>query len=241
MNTMILLSVGWYDKSLSLKKIVRMVVSAMFLGGVELLLIIGIPVYRLYVIVSHAVILPLMVKVVWNTKKGRDYLRQLLRCLLISVFTGGVVMALENTFGIRRQNVFFGLLSFLCVAISLDYIHYRLRRHARFCKVRLYTEGREITCIGLWDSGNLLCDPIEGRPVHIVSQKVIRELFGIQALPVGRIVYESLGAYEKTMPLYRAKCMIMDKREQDGILLAAAGDSFFCGKEYQMIINTLDW
>lgn len=57
----------------------------------------------------------------------------------------------------------------------------------------LVTGEGNISVKGFYDTGNLLTDPLVGRPVHIIKKEILKEQIQQGKLPVRLIPYHSLG------------------------------------------------
>lgn len=57
---------------------------------------------------------------------------------------------------------------------------FRKSTEARPCRITAKMLGRTITAEGMCDSGNLVCDPIDGKPVIVIGKAIAERLVGSQ-------------------------------------------------------------
>ncbi len=71
---------------------------------------------------------------------------------------------------------FFTSISFLFLMIVESIWKQRRRRREQVCSAVLYLDGYQVTVEALWDTGNSLCDPITGTPVHVLDSMLLDQI-----------------------------------------------------------------
>ncbi len=205
----------------------------------------------------------LMVKAGCNVKSGSMLVKAMVTLYLAAFLCGGFWDAVSagSGGGLKTFLLLAGLcyLLFTCISIGCDYV--QIRRRSIY-PVRLGYKGKVISLYGFYDTGNLLADPLSGKPVSILAPESLKEL-----LPEG--VWEQLKHFqEKTgelgntaLPGLAPHFLPYRSVENEGMLLAvtledlcihtpgevvhvskptvaiALGPSTL-GGEYQMILNS---
>ena len=82
-------------------------------------------------------------------------------------------------------------------------------------------EGKTVKCTCLVDSGNLLSDPIDGRPVLLLPKSVAKELIESEDILFAMTAKDSYTAFAKLPVAYKSRMRIIPYRtiNQKGILL----------------------
>lgn len=99
-------------------------------------------------------------------------------CNLLNLWKNSRNLQVNGTFDILYGDIPFGYLAILgivCGAFSL--ISGRIiknKKAQKTCNITLNENGRSVTFTGLFDSGNLLKEPISGRPVIITGYNTVR-------------------------------------------------------------------
>jgi len=185
--------------------------------------------------------------------------RQALRCVLlffaVAAGFGGALTLLAGSGGGLLPLSFRALaLSFLfCYGLgTLLFRWHGLLREGRTHAVTVEHAGRSARFCAMRDTGNLLRDPLTGARVLVAAPEALRPLFGEDtallasvdpaALPelsrqipslrgrVRLLPYSAVGNGHALLPVFRPDRILLDGREQRGVLLAvspqAVGDGF---------------
>ncbi len=147
-------------------------------GGYLLLFLIGGPVpLKLLLGVSGALG---MLLIAFPVKGFRNFLRLAERAFVFSFcIAGGLlffIRSLHLTEGLMTG--FFGIMGlgggvFLFLGHSLS----ESREESCVCRATLVRQGNQVTVSALLDSGNSLVEPISGKPVSVVEEKIFRTLW----------------------------------------------------------------
>jgi stage II sporulation protein GA (sporulation sigma-E factor processing peptidase) len=109
---------------------------------------------------------------------------------MVSVMAGGILSALgepneagcylSGTRAVRQwkmlplcfwaAGIYFGLCG------CMRAVQRKKKRQEALVRVRISYQGTEKTVTALWDTGNQLCEPYGGQPVHVVTGRVCKEL-----------------------------------------------------------------
>lgn len=158
------------NQKISLARLLLVPAAAVILS---MLLLVFLPGYISYVLLTHIVINPLMVLLVFRPGSLKDFLRLWLTVYLVLAGAGGVQQSirLQTGSGSAGQIIFLGLLSMLLFIIW----QCRQRVLGRVCLVELSFSGQTISLKAFCDSGNLLRDPESGAAVSILQREVFPE------------------------------------------------------------------
>ncbi len=139
-----------------------------------------------------------MVWIAFRPGDVRTFLKFLLILLLEAFLMGGVMESLYQNLesGGRSPSVAWILvllpLAFGAVYVLWDW-GFEVRRERRMLRtVILQAVEKTVTAIGYLDTGNHLSEPQSGRPVHIVSEKLWRQLHQPET-PVFSVFYHTVG------------------------------------------------
>lgn len=128
--------------------------------------------YLIYSIILHTVIHPLMTLGVFGAKDRGRFLRTLLTIYLILFVMGGVQNSIGMLFGNSTLEI---LLSGMAAALLFCIYQIRRRVTERICRVELWAGTKHVMVNAYCDTGNLLRDPLTGKPVCILQQEVLEQ------------------------------------------------------------------
>lgn len=128
--------------------------------------------YLVYSIILHMVIHPLMTFGVFGAKDRGRFLRTLLTIYLILFVMGGVQNSIGVLLGSSTLEI---LLSGMAAALLFCIYQIRRRVIQQICRVELWAGTEHVTVDAYCDTGNLLRDPLTGRPVCILQQEVLAQ------------------------------------------------------------------
>ena len=108
-------------------------------------------------------------------------------------------------------------------------------------RVFLLHQGRSVSCVGLYDSGNRLQMPETGEPVHIISSVLLAQL-EIQQSPGKKIPFCALGTESGTIGVVKMDELRVTSNGKSyccrGAWLGCAEEAVFKNTEYQVILNS---
>ena len=116
-----------------------------------------------------------------------------------------------------------------------------MRQQKNLYEVRLKNDGKEVCCVGLYDSGNRLQMPDSGEPVHIVSMDIFERLKKKES-KIREIPFQALGTNEGRVSVTEIDSMELLHRKTDHIYrnvwLGCADVTLLQGKSYKMILHS---
>ena len=127
----------------------------------------------------HVVTSTLMVKIGCKIKDAKNLVKGVVFLYLTGFLWGGMFFALYQSQDglVLLPTLLLCVLFYEMTAVCIEKYRYNFKNRERSCEVTLYVKEKSKKVKGLYDTGNLLRDPVTGLPVSIVNGKVIRELF----------------------------------------------------------------
>ena len=173
----------------------RLLVGALFGAGSYLLLFVIGMVLPWKLLLGAAAAL-LMLPITFSVRGLRSFLKLTEKMLFFSFSMGGVLLLLIRCF--RFAEGVLTSASGLMAAGGIFLLfwrrfHAQTRQENAVCQVTLAREGVSVKIAALIDSGNTLVEPISGKPVSIVEEKVFRSLWGSGGQGYRAIPYHSIG------------------------------------------------
>lgn len=174
----------------------------------------------------------------------REWIYRYAAFMGVSVVMGGVM-------GLLREKSAGTFAAFVAVVLFtqaacplLKYLSGYVKRRNLLYSVRLELDGRSVDVMGLFDTGNSLADPYNGKPVCIVENKAVKELMlddgtggGVRLIP-----YRSLGKSHGLMKLVTVDSMTIEYEGRrlrcEKPELALYEGSLSGAGDYSMILNT---
>lgn len=175
----------------------------------------------------------------WKDKKF--CLENWLFIYLVILFLGGI-MEWEASLGIP---VSFFWLKVLVAAILLTvatlYLMQKKELMEQIFQVDILHHGKIFQLRGYWDSGNLLKDPYNGKPVNILQATLAKQIFTEQNDYMRFIPYCSLGNTNGLLSVYNAEKMYIyqgtERFEIKPAVFGIAEAGLLEGKEYDVILQ----
>lgn len=160
-------------------------------AAVEMFLLWLLPSYLIYRLVVYLLIQPGMVLLIFPFEQKRTFFRYLLVLYLTFFLIGGVQesIVLQTGNGNTLPIIFVGI----CMAVTAV-VYVQRRKTLRFCcRVELIFRGRTVHLDGFLDSGNHLCDPLDGQPVQILEKGIWEQLDSGQTDASGILSSKQIG------------------------------------------------
>ena len=108
-------------------------------------------------------------------------------------------------------------------------------------KVDVVHHGKTWELNGYWDSGNLLQDPYNGKPVNILQAELAKQIFSEQCDYMRLIPYCSLGNTNGLLSVYNAEKMYIYQGKEcvevEPAVFGIAEAGLLEGKEYDVILQ----
>lgn len=161
---------------------------------------------------------------------------------LVVLFLGGV-MEWETALGIP---VSFFWIKAIGAAVLLSWLTIYLMQKQEFMekmfRVDIIHGGKIWKLNAYWDSGNLLQDPYNGRPVNILQAKMAEQIFSEMSDYMRLVPYCSLGNTNGLLSVYDAEKMYIYMKESrlevKPAVFGIAEDGLLEGKEYDVILQS---
>ena len=213
---------------------------AAFIGTfVEILGLLSIGHYNLFVILVHFFEVPLMAWFVIG-RKGNRHFQVVITGYFFTMVINGILEVLWNQFGERGSYLFY--LIFSCGAVIAGVRIWR--RYTKIQKgifsVHLLFHGKEVQIKGFYDSGNRLKDPYTGRGVHIVSKQLLDRL-GCESVSAVYVPFQALGNETDILEVYYIEELCIDGEKGririQNCPVGVTKDKLFEEKNYEIILN----
>ena len=174
-------------------------------------------------------------------------LRAFLLVYLVSFLLGGIMTWLRPYLGgyLRIGSLFFALtaVSYFLLTRGMDFLRLLWNMRERNCRVTLYFGEKSCTVPAILDSGNLLTDPLTGKPVHILCRDAMRRLADADTPVRARYIpYTTIQKENGVLPVITIDRLVMHRagyadRRIEAPLIGISGQSRFAGGTYEMIIH----
>lgn len=217
--------------------------AAAFLGAVlSLLCYLVLPWYAGAVAALAFLVIPLMLLLAFGFGGVRMFVIRTGVSWLSIILLNGVVTAVYNLTGVRSLHVYIGVLVLFAARILVRMLLSSVRMQKRQMQLTLTYHGRSVTCMGLYDSGNLLKIPDSGEPVHIIHPVLLEHVLHGEEPEFQMIPYHALGTSEGTIYVCRLDRLRLDDADNPKIMdnpwVGRAQPGLLRGKPYQVILNS---
>ncbi len=195
--------------------------------------------YYLFLVLVHVLELPLMMCLVLG-KERRQMIKLIVTGYFFLILINGVIEILWNWLGKYGNLIFFICVAFVIVLVGVHIWKQYKKMQKGIFQVEIIHNGKQITNLAFYDSGNHLKDPYTGKGVHIISEKLMTELslFGEKIVC---IPYHSLGNANGLMDVvYLDEILIYGNKEivkLQKIPVGITKEDLFQNKSYEMILN----
>jgi hypothetical protein len=241
MNLIVLSLTGMFCRSEVRFRRLRMCVSSMLGAASEAVFFLVLPGRLFFVAAGVFLLMPVMVLISFGFVGGRVFLRRLSLGWLSAVLLYGAVSAVYSLTGIRILTVYVAILAFFAARFFVRTLAASVHSLQRQLPLTLCWHGRSVRCLGLYDSGNLLCMPQSGEPVHIIAPQTLRRLLGEESGTPQTISYHALGTDCGQICVYRLDQMKIQQQKGTKIVeqpwVGRAQESLLHGKPYQVILH----
>lgn len=225
----------WQEKSMSVP---RLVLASLLATGLGCLAYLFLHSFWGYVIFVVFLVNPLMLLLAFERIAPKALAVLYFRLLIVYAGLGGLVSLLDLYLPAEIRDFLLPLACalFFLLTVIASILQARKREQR---EVAILVCGHVEKMQALADTGNLLRDPISGRPVCVVSEDY-KEKWKIPADRMRLIAYETV-AGQDFMEIVAADKFLMKEAgkmvSQKEILLGFGKASLFQGKNYQMILH----
>ena len=192
-------------------------------------------------ILLHFGLNTMMTGLAFGWKNRRFFLENWFFIYLTILFLGGI-MEWESSLGIS-SSYFWAKAIVAAIILTVVTIYFAEKKDflEQMCKVDILHRGRKWELNGYWDSGNLLRDPYNGKPVNLLQENLGRQIFSEESDYMRLIPYCSLGNANGLLSVYNAeKVYIYHGKEcflVEPAVFGIAEDNLLEGKEYDVILQ----
>lgn len=199
--------------------------------------------YWIKVVIGFTSISIFMVFIMYP-KNGFSFLVKALTNLYGFTFLlGGVLLFLKRYGNPGGDSYWLQVLLPASVTYLLVCFYLKKRHEAvKECKVTLLCEEKQLMLKALVDSGNMLVEPISGKPVSIVeANSLSRAGIRVQEEKCRVIPYHSVGKKNGILMGYEFPEMVVHMEDEDRniekVIIAVSEDKLFRGGKYEMILH----
>lgn len=223
------------------KKLRRLLTASMLASVGSLLIHIYISNTGFRTILLHFGLNTGMTIMAFGWKDRRFFLENWLFIYLVILFLGGI-MEWEETLGIPASFFWAKVIvaAFVLTGVTI-YFMQKKDFMEQILKVDVIHHGRTWELSGYWDSGNLLRDPYNGRPVNILQAKLAGQIFSESSDYRRLIPYCSLGNANGLLSVYNAEKMYIYQGKErvtvEPAVFGIAEAGLLEGKEYDVILQ----
>ena len=223
------------------KKLRRLIVVSFVASVMSLLLHIYISNTGFRTILLHFGLNTGMTFFTFGWKDKRFFLENWLFIYLMILFLGGI-MEWEESLGIPAS--FFWIKAIVAALVLTGVTICFMQKKdfmERILKVDVIHHGKTWELSGYWDSGNLLQDPYNGKPVNILQAKLAGQIFSEPGDYSRLIPYCSLGNANGLLSVYNAEKMYIyqgnERMTVEPAVFGIAEAGLLEGKEYDVILQ----
>ncbi len=221
----------------------RMAVSAALGAILSLVFYLMLPGYAPAVSGIAFFVVPFMLFLAFGRCTVRFFILETGTSWLSILLLNGAVTAVYNLTGIQSLHIYICVLVLIITRTLVQMLISSYDLQKRQMQVSFTYHGRSVTCMGLYDSGNRLCVPLSGEPVHIISPAVLKGLLKDDEPEFKLISFQALGTEEGLVYI----CCLDEMRIEDkrcrkvyaAPWVGRAQDGLLDGKPYQVILNSV--
>lgn len=169
-----------------------------------------------------------------------EFLKCYILLYFVSVLIGGILGMLKPY--VKYTSLYFAVVigCYYTIRAVWEFLCRLQKEELKLCRIILYQEGSCCEIRGLWDTGNVLKDPLSEKPVCILEQSTIEKLTGEKENLKGfrLIPYRTVGK-NGVMPVFELEKMYIVQKKQwiYHPLVGICEEQISEQGMYQMIIN----
>lgn len=192
-------------------------------------------------VLFHMFVNTFMIRAGLKIKTRTEFVRAYFLLYIGSYLLGGILQSVQNY--LRAGSLFFAIAVVGYYAVSSIWeVLIKLQKVKMYqCHVNLYLGDKEVSVEGLIDTGNLLCEPVTGIPVHILDQSIAKVFLEEESMQkVKYIPYHSIGKSGGVLlALHIDRMRVSSEQEYwlEGPLIAISENAVTTQGEYKMILN----
>lgn len=175
---------GEYPKKRKKKLVVTLLISGLETGGICMFS------YFWYVILVHLILLPLAVGLCFYRKKEPLPGREWLLCYLSTIMFYGVSQWEARVF--HCFSIWTELFTTAGLYGIFRLLQYRKKQRQDRFPVRIFYQGVQLSGSALYDSGNLLYEPVSGKPVSMAEEDWLQPVLALYEKPRQPVCYHTV-------------------------------------------------
>lgn len=197
-------------------------------------------------IIFHFIINVVMLIVGLHLKSASEVRNAFVLLYIFSFLFGGVIGWLKSnmytTYKIGKLFISIAFVSYFVVQKILNILERIYKIPEKYFEVTLILGNQTCTVRALVDSGNHLYDALTGKPVHIISAKVMKKLTNENEISKIRYIpYRTIHEEEGVLPIIRIdKMCIHGRKELKFPLIGITAQERFAGGTFEMILHPED-
>lgn len=202
--------------------------------------------YFMKVLSGMLPIAAVMIKISCGTKGVKELLYGMGYLFTYSFFLGGFILFLIRKVPVFRKRtdslkviLLAGYLGFLICMLGIK--KYRKEKKNHFCRVSLPGDEGEIMIYGLIDTGNGLKDPVSGKEVAVLEEKVWQDMQKCKRAEKFKLIpFHSIGKENGILEGYEVNKIRIEERtgqrELQNVIIAVFKGNISANGNYQMIL-----
>lgn len=245
MNLIVLSLTNVFCKSPVRKRKLRMMAGALVGAFLSAVFFIFFPSYIGAVAGMVFFVVPVMLEISFGWH-GKRHFFMCAGCSWLSiVILNGIATAVYNLTGIRSLYVYACVIVLLSARFLVQRMISSVRLQTRQMRLTIDFQGNSVTCMGLYDSGNLLQIPESAEPVHIIAPELLTRLF--KNVPEEKresrmVPYHALGTSSGWIQVYRIGRMQIEQGKISCVMespwMGKADSILMKDRPYQVILNS---
>lgn len=168
--------------------------------------------------------------IIWLVALSGMLIAAMVMLTMITRSAAGAVIKSGVVYFNLPYRIFLPMLALSYIAVTFFLKFMQIRRAKRLYTITITHSGKKITVTALFDSGNLLREPVTGKCVSLVEWNAAKQLFDEQC------DYEELINHAGTMKLWAVPYHGVENRS--GIIFAFLADSVVISEEHRVIEKT---
>lgn len=191
--------------------------------------------YSVWYAIGAVVLRILLLVLLFRIRRAGRFFRIVGWSLLATMLAGGILACCQLHL---PKSCWFGA-GCVCCAAAVLYalvLEERRKQHdGQLYRIRLQNGGREISVVGLHDTGNRLSDPYVHLPVHLLARSELDRLMPERGS--GRLVpFSAVGTADGLLEVWTADALEWENRRIAPVVIGAADERLFKGKDYRLIL-----
>ena len=206
-----------------------------------IIVVLPLPAAFIKFILFHMFVNTCMIRAGLKIKNRRDFAKAYFLLYVGSFLLGGIMQSLQNY--LRAGSLFFAIaiMGYYAVSKIWDLLAKVQRIESFQCQVDLYIGKKELSVRGIIDTGNQLCDPSAGTPVHILDRNEARKFLADESMKgIKYIPYHSIGKQGGVLMAIHIDRMRVCGEEEcwlESPLIGISEETVSAEGEYKMILN----